>query len=62
MVFFQETVTSLGFHDLLTETLLCTLILLQLNIFHKKKNPSNTTYLECKMMILLCLGFIVSLS
>ena len=58
----------IGFHYLLTEKHLCTLILLELNISLKKYstkskvNPSHTTYLEYNLMILLCADFVVSLS
>ena len=58
----------IGFHYLPTEIRFCTLILLELNIFRKKYyrkskgNPPFATYLEYKLMILLCGIFIVSLS
>ena len=58
----------IGFHYLLTEIQLYTLILLELNIFHKKyetKSKINqllTIHLEYKIMILLCVNFIASLS
>ena len=47
---------------------LCTLILLEINIFHKKYqakakiNLSLKIYLEYKIMILFCVDFIVFLS
>ena len=57
------------FDCLLTETQLYSLILLEWNIFlrkyQKKKseiNLSHTIYLEYKIMILLCVDFIVLLS
>ena len=58
----------IGFYYLPTDIRFCTLILLEFNIFRKtcyrksKANPSFTTYIEYKMMILLRQIFIVSLS
>ena len=58
----------IAFHCLLTEIRLCTLIFVCLNIFLQKyytklkTNPSLASYLEYKMMILLCVDFIVLLS
>ena len=58
----------IGFHYLLTKIQLYTLILLELNIFHKKYETKSeikqllTIYLEYKIMNLLCVDFIVSLS
>ena len=55
------------FHYLLAKIQLYNYIILELNIFRKKFearskiNLSFTTYLEYKMMILLCLDFVVLL-
>ena len=57
-----------GFHCLLTEIQLGTLIILGFNIFHNKYytkskiNLSHKIYLEYKIMIPLCANFIVPLS
>ena len=57
-----------GFHYLFIKILLYALILLKLNIFHKKyeakskTNPSRTAYSEYKMTTELCVYFTVSLS
>ena len=52
-----------GFHYLLTETQLCSLIALGLNIFHKiKKYILLTKYLKYYLMTLLCVHFIAALS
>ena len=60
---------NIGFHYSFTEIRLHNLILLEPNIFRKtyktksKTNLSHTTYLEDKMMNLLCVDiFVVSLS
>ena len=58
----------IAFHNLLTELQLYTLILSELNILHIKCYPKSgihqffTMYLEYKMMILLRMDSIVSLS
>ena len=63
----KEVMKHTGFHYLLIELQLYTLILLELNIFHKKyytKSKINqllTIYLEYKKMIVLCVKFIVLL-
>ena len=54
----------IGFHCLLTEIRLCSLILLELNIFrnnYETKAKTNQSYLEYNLMILLCVDFVVSL-
>ena len=55
----------IGFHYLLIEVQLYTLILLELNIFLKKYSKINqllTIYLEYKILNLLCVDFVVLLS
>ena len=58
----------IGFHYVLIKTLICTLLLAELDIFLKmyqtksKINPSHTTYLVYNLMILLCANFTVLLS
>ena len=64
----KQVKKDIGFHYLLTQIQLCTLILLELSIFLKmyqtksKINLSLTTYEEYNLIILLCVDFIVLLS
>ena len=64
----KQVKKHIGFHYLLTQIQLCTLILLELSMFLKmyqtksKINLSLTTYEEYNLIILLCVDFIVLLS
>ena len=64
----KQVKKHIGFHYLLTQIELCTLILLELSMFLKmyqtksKINLSLTTYEEYNLIILLCVDFIVLLS
>ena len=63
----KQVKKHIGFHYLLTQIQLCTLILLELSMFLKmyqtksKINLSLTTYEEYNLIILLCVDFIVLL-
>ena len=64
----EKVKEHIGFHYLLTEIQLYTLILLELNILLKKyltiryKSINISIYLEYKMMILLCVDFTLLVS
>ena len=59
---------QIGFHYLLTEMQLCTLIILEFYVFWKKVlikpkvNQSLAAYLEYNLMIQLCVDFVILLT